>query len=252
MRRIRYVLLVLLLVGGWSPQMVLSKTITLANSTGENVEFEIAENDQFWDVLARIQSYLQEDTIINKENLIPSALELDREGGLRDHPQFNFVISHAGIFVKAKKIVDRDYKVTVKKENKKDMVYILTALAYDSLISIGLSSSSINKAGDRIDHLHPYRFLMTIFTDQELIAAVHAIRDRGGLPWSGFLDGITGSLTEESEKNNVLQFTKDFAKKIKIDPALILPSLKQGKWIDFVNILIDNIHRDIDPNRLKQ
>lgn len=249
MQHIRHLLLGFLLIGGWIPQTVLSKTIKLVNPSGECVEFDVAETDQFLDVLTCIQSYFQEDAFRRTENLEPIAAESTVEGIPLHHSQFDFVISHAGLVIRAKKENVRNYEVSVKKEEKKDLAYIITALAYDSLISIATSTSSINKAGKRIDHLHPYRFLMTIFTDQELIAAAHAIRDRGGLPWSGFLDGITGSLTNEAAHDNLLQYTSDFASKVKIDPALILPLLKSGKWTEFVNVLIDKIPREIDPNR---
>lgn len=155
----------------------------------------------------------------------------------------------AGVSAGSKKTTWRDYTSSASKQDKKDIYYIVTTLANDSLISIASSRSSLKKAGERIDYLHPLRFLMVIFTHEELKAGAHAIRDRGGLTWDGFTDGIIGSLKEESAKNNVLQFAPDFAKKVKIDPALILPSLEKGKWSDFVNILIDKIPRAIDPNR---
>jgi hypothetical protein len=158
-------------------------------------------------------------------------------------------LSSAGVTARSKTSHWREYEIPVSKSEKKDLAYILKTLAYDSLISIAASRSSIKKAGERIDHFHPFRFLMTIFTDEELKACVHAIRDRGGLPLNGFMDGITGSLKEESSKKNVLQYTSDFARKVKIDEALILPSLQQEKWKEFVNILIDKIPREIDPNR---
>ena len=148
-----------------------------------------------------------------------------------------------------KQAVWRDYTVSVTKQEKKEMTYIITTLANDSLLSIGASRSSLKKAGDKIDHLHPFRFLMTIFTDEKLKAGIHAIRDRGGWTWEGFIDGITGSLKVEGGRNNLLPYVSDFAEKVKIDPSLILPSLEKGKWSDFVNLLIDKIPREIDPNR---
>lgn len=239
MKLFKPALLALLLIVGGFPQAMLSETVTLLDSGGEIDYFEVNTADRFLDVLERIQSFYG-------GNASADAQEIEI---LLGSPRFDFEVSHAGITVRSKKIIERDYNVSVSKQEKKEMVYILTTLANKSLISIGTSKSSLKKAGDKIDHLHPYRFLMTIFNDEELKASVHAIRDRGGWIWEGFLDGIVGSLKEEAARDNIHAFTADFAHKVKIDQALIQASLQHGKWTEFINILIDKIPREIDPNR---
>lgn len=249
MKIIKFTLVGLLLIGSSLPQNGLSKTITLINTVGEAAFFEVNETDQFLSVLDKIQSFCDD----NQETLqVPQANDVQEgisDGILLGNLNYDFQMSSAGITVRAKQAAGRNYESAVTKQEKKDMTYIITTLANDSLLSIGTSRSSLKKAGDRIDHLHPFRFLTTAFTDERLKAGVHAIRDRGGWIWEGFIDGLTGSLKEEAARNNLLQFVPDFAGKVKIDLSLILPSLEQGKMNEFVNVLIDKIPREINPNR---
>lgn len=249
MKKIHYALLGILIAGSWIPQTVLSKTLTLINSAGERACLEVGASDQFLDVLDSIKGYYETCDSGLEASQNNKSEDLAAEGIPLDSSRYHFEISHAGITVRSKQAAWRDYAVPVARQEKKEMTYIITTLANDSLLSIGTSRSSLKKAGDKIDHLHPLRFLMTIFTDEKLKAGVHAIRDRGGWTWEGFIDGITGSLKAEGGRNNLLPYVSDFAEKVKIDPSLILPSLEKGKWSDFVNLLIDKIPREIDPNR---
>lgn len=165
----------------------------------------------------------------------------------------NFIVSSLnGIEVSlcsSKKSPARNYYAPITQQEKDDLAYIINTLAKSSLLSIASSKSSLKKAGDRIDHLHPLKFLMGIFTDEELKANISAIKNRGWV-WDKFYDGIEGSLFEESKKNNIkAEFVMDFSRTIGINAQLILPSIKQKKWKEFVNILIDTIPRKGNPER---
>ena len=248
MRNLKYALLGILVIGCGTPQALLSKMVTLINSSGEEVHLEVGSSDQFLDVLDRIQMYYD-----RYDSGLQAAQESRgqdlADAGLAFDARFDLEVSHAGITVRSKKPVKRNFSNPVTKQQKKDIALIITTLGYDSLISIGSSKSSLQKAGDRIEHIHPFRFLMTIFADEKLKAGVHAIRGRIGWISDGFFDGITGSLKEEAARDNLLQFVPEFAGQVNIEPSLILPSLEKGKWTEFVNILIDKIPRAIDPNR---
>jgi hypothetical protein len=250
MKRIKLVLFGLLLISGWHPQAVLSETITLVNSSGDSVSLEIEENALFLEVLDQIHSYFQEDIFVKGDDQDLEFPPVTSEQITQRIQELDFTISHAGVMLRAKQL-NRDYKIPVDKEERKDIAFIVNTLSKESLIDIGRARSTLKRAGSRIDHLHPFRFLMVVFGDEELKAGAHAIRDRGGWIWSGFLDGIMGSLKEEAKNKNLLQFTSDFADHVKIDSELILPSLKDGNWRKFVDILIDEIPRKIDPNRYK-
>lgn len=243
MRIIHLVLSGFLFAGGsLIPQTLLSETLTLVNAAGENIEIELGATDRFLDVLEYIQSYFQDNGFLAKGCQEPHSLAFNPG-------QFDLTFSHAGVVVRAKNTEWRDYQASVSKDEKKDVAYVIKTLGFESLLSIGQKRSSLKKAGDRIDHLHPFRFLMTVFNDEELKAGIHAIKDRGGWVWSGFVDGIVGSLSDEAKNQNLLQFSSDFAQKVKIDPALISPYLQQGLWGDFLNVLLNHIPRQIDPNR---
>lgn len=157
------------------------------------------------------------------------------------------------IFVKSSKphSIERNYNIPVSQTEKDDLTYITTTLARSSLPSLATSSkrTALKKAGDRIDHLHPLRFLMTVFTDEELKANITAIRTRDWV-WGKFYEGLEGSLKEESRKDNMRnEFVADFATIIGIDVSLIQPSIQEKRWKEFVNILIDVIPRSGNPGR---
>ena len=229
MQSLGKILLGLLLVWGGMPQTISSETITLLNSQGEQAEVEIEATDKFLDVLEWIQSYLQDENASLNES------------------QFDFTISHAGIAVRAKKL-ERDYHAGYSKQDKNDITFIVTTLQ-ENLITIGLETSKINKAGDRLEHLHPFCFLDCILSNERLKAGMHAIRERKGMIWDKFLAGITKSLTKEASHNNLLQYTDSFAKKLHLSSKLILPSLQQEKYNEFVYILLENLPREGNPNR---
>ncbi len=237
MQRAGQVLIGCLLVwGSIPPSSISAKPLQVVNSVGEKIEIDIQATDSFLDVMAWIESYCQSEPVT-------------AESATRTEMNWDWSVSPAKMSVRAKKAF-RDYDVPITKEDKKNLAYIVNTLARDSLLSIGTSRSSIKKVGDKLEHLHPLRFVMIIFTDEEMKAGAHAIRDRGGWIWDGFLGGITRSLTDESARQNVKEeHIRDFAKVVGIDADLILPPLQQERWKDFVDILIDNIPRQNDPNR---
>lgn len=164
---------------------------------------------------------------------------------------FEVAVNENNILVRSSKKQgpQRNYNVPVTQAEKDDLKYITQTLARSSLPGIATSKSSIKKAGDRIDHLHPLRFLMTIFTDDELKANISAIRSRGWV-WDKFYDGLEGSLKEESKKDNMRnEFVVDFANTININIDLIKPAITEKRWKDFVNILIESVPRSGNPGR---
>jgi glycyl-tRNA synthetase beta subunit len=157
-------------------------------------------------------------------------------------------VHHVKKAVKSKE-PPRDYYAHVSTEEKADIAYIVRTLANTSLIKILNHKSSLESAGQRVEHLHPLRFLQVIFTDEELKACMLNLQGKSWV-WSDFLEGITSSLTKEAAADNLKQeHIKDFAKRVNIDVKLINPPLKKRDWEKFVDILIENVPREGNPDR---
>lgn len=143
----------------------------------------------------------------------------------------------------------RDYYRNVTKTEKAELRYILTTLAKNSLTSLLKNRSKLQDAGDRIDHLHPLRFILTCFKDDELKGSFHCVHDRGKV-WKEFFKELKKNFEEEASHENLLEeYVKDFAKSLKINASLILPALQKKQWDNFVEILLKNIPRGGEPDR---
>lgn len=143
----------------------------------------------------------------------------------------------------------RDYSRELTREEKADIRYIVTSLANKSLISIGLVKAELEAAGDRIEHIHPLRFLMTVFTDEELKVGIRNIRGRGWV-WNHFVGGIRECLTTETGIGNMkAEFIHHFAHTVQIDHQIIVPSVSNQRWDDFIDLLITHIPRLGDHDR---
>lgn len=144
----------------------------------------------------------------------------------------------------------RNYNAAVTQSEKNDIGYIVKTLGNSSLKSIWNQEKDLKKAGDRINHVHPLRFLMTVFTDEELKVGIRNIRNRGGKVWDNFIKGLKESLVEEAQRSNMKpEYIQDFAKVVGINPSLLLPSVQASRWGDFVDVLIDKVPRKGDSGR---
>lgn len=143
----------------------------------------------------------------------------------------------------------RDYSEEVTEQEKEYIVYIVTTLGNKALTKIYKEKDNLKKAGDKIDHLHPLRFLRTVFTDEELKAAIANIKESRWV-WGEFKKGLFNSLKEETRNKNMgSEYIDDFARAIDIDPSLILPSINQSDWDALVSVLIKNVPREGNPTR---
>ncbi len=142
----------------------------------------------------------------------------------------------------------RDYNKPLTQSDSQDIKYIINNLSNSSLINIMLNRSSIERAGDRIDSVHPMQFLLHVFTNPELIAYIHNIKERS-LIWKDFYQGLANSLQTESSEDNLDQYIPDFALKLKINAAPLVQAAGEKNWDKFLGVLFTSIARHPDRNR---
>lgn len=243
MRLVRFLSL---LIGGLNPYLLLSNTLVIESSFEQNIEMDVDLETRFGDVIDQVYSYLRSQ---NEECICPNENEELEPKCIRMQWSFEPSVGRISILAKQGDNIGRDYGVIPTKSEKEDIAKIVKILAYDSLWSIGNQKSSLKKMGDRVDHLHPFRFLVTVFSNEESKAGIAAIKNQIGWVRDGFFDPLLSSLKAEGERQNLIPYLDDFAKNIKIDSAQLIPLLKKGKYKEFVDFLIESVPRANNPNR---
>jgi hypothetical protein len=143
----------------------------------------------------------------------------------------------------------RSYEHEVTAEEKSVISSIVLTLANNSYAKLLLKKSELDKKGSDIDHVHPLRHLACIFTDEELKVAIRNIREKS-LVWKNYVHGLGESLAQESHRDNLTElYIRDFAALVGINPDLIFAPLAEGRWRDFIELLIDSIPRKGNPRR---
>lgn len=233
MKCIHFAVLSSLFLVGFIPQDVLSNVVIIENSSGSSLELGIDETDRFLDVLDQIQTYFQQDERANDERLNTNFDHSNRT-------QWNLIVSHAGLTARAKQVIRRDYQAGVTKEQKEDIAFLVTTLAWGGVIELAKKDKDLKAIKPRIVNVHPLIFLSVIFSNEKLIAGIAAIKERK-IPTlkSTFFGELRGSLEEEGGRNNLLQFVDDFANKLDISKKKISPLLENGNYDEFIDMLIE-------------
>ncbi len=216
------------------------REILVKTAEGETRIFEIDQRVSFEDVIHQIN--LKLDHTIEKEFFLDySLLDASSLNYNRDLPS-SYQVSYS-----AKQ--GRDYNQEVTAKEKEILTSIVLTLANKSLPKIWKEESTLKKAGDKIDHLHPLRFLMCIFTDEQLKAGIASIRTRS-LVWVRFKKELYKALSEEQARYNLRpEQVQNFAQAIGIDKKLINSAVTQGKWDDFIALLLKHVPRDGNHTR---
>lgn len=219
---------------------------TAVTDKGETITFEVDPHESMQSFLDKLEACtieLKADQILVGSTWKGSETPMDVE----------FKVGRVGaknkIVAKQPVGLPRVYEISVDIKEKKDIRFIVTTLGNNSLPSIWQQKGALEKAGDRIDHIHPLRFFMCIFTDEELKVGLHNLQGRMWV-WNEFFQGMSDSFTTEKKLQNLKpEYIEDFSKTVGIDSSLIYPAINDGRWSDLVDILILNIPRNGDPDR---
>lgn len=222
----RWLIMLLLLTG-----MAHANEVLVNTKDGQTFVFEVDPDESLNAIQERLSTLSDEAIIV----AIPSKkqrwwdIEAGKQGGYLGFP--------------------RDFHAPVTPKEKSDIRFIVTSLADKSLVTIAFIKDDLEAAGDRIDHIHPLRFLSTIFTDEELKVGIRNIRGRGWI-WNQFTSGLKESLETEMNIGNMGQeYLIHFANDVGLDVSRIYPTIAVQNWDGFIDTLIKEIPRLGDHDR---
>jgi hypothetical protein len=143
----------------------------------------------------------------------------------------------------------RDFSYIPNQDDKNNIAYVVKTLANKNEASLLFYKSTIESCGNKVNHVHPLKFLQVIFSDEELKVGMRNIRKKS-LVWKSFRGGIVDSLSDETNVNNMREeYLPEFAASIGIDPNIIAPLYQQRNWREFVEALVTHVPRKEDKRR---
>lgn len=219
------------------PLVLTADEIFVENDQGEGFILPVDRDDSFLDVMDSLHDFGSFDRAIEEEEFHSYKICVIPK---------NFSKLEK-IFKKAR-LMARSYETGITPQEAAEISYIVKTLANSSLPKINAARNALEKAGDKIEHVHPFFFLSAIFTNEELKVCMRNLKGRLGA-WDGFMSGVIRSMTEENARNNVLPYVNQFAALVKVDPNMILPAIQAGKWERLVITLIDIVPREGGADR---
>lgn len=133
----------------------------------------------------------------------------------------------------------QDYDVPLTDADKKNITFIITTLANNSMIKLMFYKSALNQAGDQIARVHPLKLLAYVFTNPLLKQDVKKI---DGTPWNRFVQGMADSLEGEVQEGRMKPATiEDFAKTVGVNEKLLEPYVQSNQWTGFINAVRNNL-----------
>lgn len=117
---------------------------------------------------------------------------------------------------------------------------IILTVASSNVLKLGIKESYLRKLQEQILHVHPMKFLTSIFNHSELRACMPGIFDSSFKRW-GFMDGLAPSMDREAAKGKLLQYLEDFAREIGVTVEELKPFFLSQKWEEMVYHLIDQL-----------
>lgn len=143
----------------------------------------------------------------------------------------------------------RDYSRPVSEREKKDIAQLVNTLGLEPLVKVASKHAELKKIGERIEHIHPLRFLACIFTDEQMKAAMQALKSRSWI-FDEFMTGIKGTLDQEMSRDNLQPHQiHHFSGAVGLDLTHLAPHFESRQWEGLIHTLITKIPRKNNPNR---
>lgn len=123
-------------------------------------------------------------------------------------------------------------------EDKAHIIEIVTGVAENSWGSLLFNEAHFKKLGVQVNHVHPLKLLSLAVSTPQLKAYMATIFN-DYFKRNGFMDGLGGSLTRESQKRALDQYIAPFASDVGVSADEIRPYFQSQEWDSLVRFLMN-------------
>lgn len=141
------------------------------------------------------------------------------------------------IKVPPKNSIPKTYDDLVRsKKDEENITELITQLAEKSKVNLLLNALYMEELGDKVRHVHPFKFFGYIFSRQDLKEGMQMILADY---WkkNSFVSGMTPALNNEQRVGSLKKHLKHFCKEAQVEPYQIQPFLDSRDWEGMLHFL---------------
>jgi len=128
---------------------------------------------------------------------------------------------------------------------------VVTTTSDTNVLALWGKADFLEREGKRVDHVHPLRFLLTLFTSEELKVATRNIKNgQPGLVWKKFSARFGESLGRARARDNLADdVVEHFAEILELDVEKVRALIAANRWDSLMNLLATGVPRKGDFRR---
>lgn len=131
------------------------------------------------------------------------------------------------------------FQLPLADSEKQIIAYIITSMAEKNVFQLLLEKRDMEKKGDRINHVHPLRFIGYACSDPKLVRGMRQFK-KNPFKWDNFISGFARRMREEASRNNLHRFVPSMAEFLNADAQEISSHIQQGDYEALVRYLISS------------
>ncbi len=146
----------------------------------------------------------------------------------------------------------RNYDTEVSLADAADIRYLVSAMGNAnnpfSYVALFAKRNELKQSGDRIENVHPLRFLACAFSDEQMKVSMRNIQKN--LTWKNFLygengdSGLANTFEQEADRGNLrTEQIYDFTSTLGVDFGKYNQLIQDRKWEAVVAALISDVPR---------
>lgn len=158
-------------------------------------------------------------------------------------PEFLFTRSELGDEVPELTFVNNQgthhfYALRLTPDDSHNISKLIKNLADLSLWELLKKSRDMKKLGNKVDPVHPFRFLGHIFSNHDLKKRMPKIKS-SHFKWVKFTDGLCDRLSKEARRNDLNRFIPGFCQVVCCNQDVIEDFVRRHDWHGMLNYLMD-------------
>ena len=128
-------------------------------------------------------------------------------------------------------------ELEITDQDKINIYKLLTTLGKTHMPFLLAQKGNLEKIGDKIYHVHSFRFLAFILSDQTLMHSMRQIK-KSFFKWRNFAGGFTEKMNKLYSEDEVKKYVKSFAEELNVDEKSIRKYVEQKDWENLLKYLI--------------